>query len=102
MVMKVHLRDVELQGLLLLVAASILVVGVRMSKLPVVTVSIQLLRGGLLLKYFDGRVAVAHVHIEDRVGEAEAEHDADPKGHQRVPAHGSHGLYDVTSESRSV
>ena len=40
--MKVHLRDVERQGLSLLVAAPIVVVGVRMSKLPVVTVSVQL------------------------------------------------------------
>ena len=40
--MKMHLRYVELQGLSLLVAASIVVVGVRMSKLPVVTVSVQL------------------------------------------------------------
>ena len=40
--MKVHLRDVELQGLSLLVTASIVVVGVRVSKLPVVTVSVQL------------------------------------------------------------
>ena len=40
--MKMHLRDVELQGLSLLAAASIVVVGVSMSKLPVMTVSIQL------------------------------------------------------------
>ena len=57
----------------------------------IINFGMYLFRGGLLLKYFNGRVAVAHVHIENRVGEAEAEHDAHPKGHQRVPAHGSHG-----------
>ena len=42
MIMKMHLRDVELQGLSLLVAASIVIVRVRMSKFPIMTMSVQL------------------------------------------------------------
>ena len=42
MLMKMHLRDVELQTLLLLVAAFIVIVRVCMTKLSVVTVRVEL------------------------------------------------------------
>ena len=44
MLMKMHLRDVELQTLFRLVAAAIVIVGVCVAKLSVVTVRVELKR----------------------------------------------------------